>query len=69
MYFQEYFGENVLHIAIIKGNAQMVEWLLNDKSNLPYRQQQLLAVASGNFFQVYVQREIRASETTRGDDV
>jgi hypothetical protein len=31
----------------------MVEWLLGDKYNQDYREQQLTAAASGNFFQVY----------------
>ena len=51
---QEYYGEIVLHIAIINRNATMVEWLLGDECNRPYREQQLLAVASGRFFQVYI---------------
>jgi hypothetical protein len=49
---QEYYGEIVLHIAIINRNATMVEWLLGDKYNRPYREQQLAAVASGHFFQM-----------------
>jgi hypothetical protein len=32
----------------------MVEWLLGDELNQSFRQQQLTAAASGNFFQVYV---------------
>ncbi|CAF0874251.1 unnamed protein product [Rotaria sordida] len=48
----EYYGEIVLHIAIIKRNATMVEWLLGDEKNLPYREQQLTAAACGNFFKV-----------------
>jgi hypothetical protein len=51
---QEYYGEIVLHIAIINRNATMVEWLLGDKYNRPYREQQLTAAASGNFFKVYI---------------
>ncbi|CAF4384213.1 unnamed protein product, partial [Didymodactylos carnosus] len=46
----EYYGENVLHIAIIKKNAAMVEWLLVDPNNRPYREKLLNAKASGNFF-------------------
>jgi hypothetical protein len=30
----------------------MVEWLLGEKSNEPYREQQLTGAASGNFFKV-----------------
>jgi hypothetical protein len=30
----------------------MVEWLLGDEGNRPYREQQLTAAASGNFFKV-----------------
>ncbi|CAF1036236.1 unnamed protein product [Rotaria magnacalcarata] len=48
----EYYGEMVLHIAIIKRNATMVEWLLGDKHNQAYREQQLTAAACGRFFQV-----------------
>ncbi|CAF3432259.1 unnamed protein product [Rotaria sp. Silwood1] len=48
----EYYGENVLHIAIIKRNATMVEWLLGDEKNRAYREQQLTAAACGNFFKV-----------------
>ncbi|CAF4829654.1 unnamed protein product [Rotaria socialis] len=50
----EYYGEIVLHIAIINRNATMVEWLLGDKRNRPYQEQQLTAAASGHFFQLYV---------------
>jgi hypothetical protein len=32
----------------------MVEWLLGDARNEPYREQQLTGAASGNFFRVYV---------------
>ncbi|CAF0946381.1 unnamed protein product, partial [Didymodactylos carnosus] len=46
----EYYGENVLHIAIIKKNAAMVDWLLVDPSNKPYKETLLKATASGNFF-------------------
>ena len=52
---QEYYGENALHIAIIKRNAAMVEWLLGEKRNQPYKHKQLTAAASGNFFKVYDQ--------------
>ncbi|CAF1293695.1 unnamed protein product [Adineta ricciae] len=47
----EYYGEIALHIAIIKRNAVMVEWLLSNKYTRPYREQQLAATANGNFFQ------------------
>ncbi len=49
---QEYYGETVLHIAIIKRNATMIEWLLGDENNQPFRQEQLKATATGNFFKV-----------------
>ena len=52
--FQEYYGEVALHIAIIKRNPTMVEWLLGAENNQPYIEQQLTAAASGNFFKVYV---------------
>lgn len=32
----------------------MVEWLLGDKQNQTYREQQLSAAASGNFFKTFV---------------
>jgi hypothetical protein len=48
---QEYYGEVVLHIAIINRNATMIEWLLSDEHIEPYRDQQLTAAASGHFFQ------------------
>ncbi|UJR21723.1 hypothetical protein I4U23_024800 [Adineta vaga] len=48
----EYYGEVVLHIAIIKRNPTMVEWLLGEDHNIAYQEQQLTAAASGNFFQV-----------------
>ena len=43
-----------LHIAIIKRNAAMVEWLLDDMHNKIYQQQQLTAIANGDFFKMYV---------------
>lgn len=49
---QEYYGEVALHIAIIKRNASMVEWLLGDEANQAYRHQQLTAAASGTFFRL-----------------
>jgi hypothetical protein len=51
---QEYYGEIVLHIAIINRNATMVEWLLGNEYIRPYREQQLTAAASGHFFQLYI---------------
>ncbi|CAF3087395.1 unnamed protein product [Rotaria sp. Silwood2] len=48
----EYYGEMALHIAIIKRNATMVEWLLGHEQNKAYQQQQTTAAASGKFFQV-----------------
>jgi hypothetical protein len=32
----------------------MVEWLLTDTRNQPFREQLLTSAASGNFFKVYV---------------
>lgn len=49
---KEYYGENALHIAIIKRNAAMVEWLLGDPNNQKFQNEQLTATASGNFFRV-----------------
>ncbi|CAF1171543.1 unnamed protein product [Rotaria sp. Silwood1] len=48
----EYYGEMPLHIAIIKRNPTMVEWLLGYEHNKDYIEQQLTAAASGNFFKV-----------------
>ncbi|CAF1042683.1 unnamed protein product [Rotaria sordida] len=48
----EYYGEIPLHIAIIKRNPTMVEWLLGDERNKAYEEQQLTAAASGHFFRV-----------------
>jgi hypothetical protein len=36
----------------------MVEWLLGDKCNRPYREQQLTAAANGHFFKMYVSLSI-----------
>ncbi|CAF1601501.1 unnamed protein product, partial [Didymodactylos carnosus] len=44
----EYYGENVLHVAIIKKNAEMVEWLLGDPNNYAYRDQLLNGTATGS---------------------
>lgn len=35
----------------------MVEWLLGDENNKPYREKQLVAKASGNFFKVLVKND------------
>ena len=35
----------------------MVEWLLGDEANRPYREQQLTAVASGSFFRMFVDKK------------
>ncbi|CAF3650671.1 unnamed protein product [Adineta steineri] len=48
----EYYGEVALHIAIIKQNPTMVEWLLGDPLNEPYQVQQLTSAAKGKFFSV-----------------
>ncbi|CAF1556272.1 unnamed protein product [Rotaria magnacalcarata] len=48
---EEYYGEIVLHIAIIKRNPTMVEWLLGEEHNKAYLEQQLTSAASGVFFQ------------------
>ncbi|CAF3001819.1 unnamed protein product [Rotaria socialis] len=48
---EEYYGEMVLHIAIIKRNPTMVEWLLGEEHNRAYLEQQLTSTASGRFFQ------------------
>ncbi|CAF1156051.1 unnamed protein product [Adineta steineri] len=47
----EYYGEIVLHIAIISRNAIIIEWLLSNERVRLYREQQLTATASGHFFQ------------------
>ncbi|CAF1179198.1 unnamed protein product [Adineta steineri] len=47
----EYYGEIVLHIAIINRNAIIIEWLLSNERVRLYREQQLTATASGHFFQ------------------
>lgn len=44
----------VLHIAIIKQNAAMVDWLLSDEHDVAYREKQLTSAARGNFFKVFV---------------
>lgn len=32
----------------------MIEWLLGDENNQPYRQEQLKATATGDFFKMFV---------------
>jgi hypothetical protein len=49
-----YRGENVLHIAIVKRNASMVEWLLSEELLQPYRENLLTAAATGDFFKMYI---------------
>ena len=49
---QVYFGENVLHIAIVKRNATMAAWLLEDEHLQDYRQVLLQATATGDFFKM-----------------
>ncbi|CAF4952987.1 unnamed protein product, partial [Rotaria sp. Silwood1] len=51
-YFVRYYGENILHIAIVKRNPTMVEWLLNNDNLEIYRQQLLTATATGDFFKI-----------------
>ncbi|CAF2906771.1 unnamed protein product [Rotaria sp. Silwood2] len=48
----KYYGENILHIAIVKRNSTMVEWLLSNDHLEPYRQQLLAARATGSFFNI-----------------
>lgn len=62
---QEYYGEMVLHIAIIKQNPTMVEWLLGEDHNRPYREKQLSAKACGSFFQVYVLNNLQINKKTK----
>ncbi|CAF2901735.1 unnamed protein product [Rotaria sp. Silwood2] len=47
-----YYGENILHIAIVKRNPTMIEWLLNNDHLEPYREQLLTATATGDFFEI-----------------
>jgi len=47
-----YFGENILHIAIVKRNPAMVEWLLSNDCLEPYRHELLNATATGEFFKM-----------------
>lgn len=50
---QEYYGEIILHIAIINRNVSMVKWLLSNERTRTYREKQLTAAATGQFFQLY----------------
>ncbi|CAF4070566.1 unnamed protein product [Rotaria sordida] len=47
-----YYGENILHIAIVKRYTTMVEWLLCNEHLESYRQQLLTATATGDFFKI-----------------
>ncbi|UJR09267.1 hypothetical protein I4U23_013512 [Adineta vaga] len=47
-----YYGENILHIAIVKRNPTMVEWLLGTEELEPYRKELLTARATGDFFKI-----------------
>ncbi|CAF4275529.1 unnamed protein product, partial [Rotaria sordida] len=47
-----YYGENILHIAIVKRYTTMVEWLLSNEHLESYRQQLLTATATGDFFKI-----------------
>ncbi|CAF4142511.1 unnamed protein product [Rotaria sp. Silwood2] len=47
-----YYGENILHIAIVKRETAMVEWLLSNDYLEPYREQLLTATATGDFFEI-----------------
>ena len=48
-----YCGENILHIAIVKRNPAMVEWLLSNSILEPHRQELLNGTATGEFFKMY----------------
>ncbi|CAF1032280.1 unnamed protein product [Rotaria sp. Silwood1] len=48
----KYYGENILHIAIVKRNLDMVKWLLSDIHSESNRQQLLTATATGDFFKI-----------------
>ncbi|CAF1052768.1 unnamed protein product [Rotaria sordida] len=47
-----YYGENILHIAIVKRNPTMVEWLLYNNHLESYREELLTATATGDFFKI-----------------
>ncbi|CAF1415395.1 unnamed protein product [Rotaria sordida] len=48
----KYYGENILHIAIVKRNLAMVKWLLRNIHSESNRQQLLTATATGDFFKI-----------------
>ncbi|CAF2776722.1 unnamed protein product [Rotaria sp. Silwood2] len=48
----KYYGENILHIAIVKRNLDMVKWLLSDIYSVTNRQQLLTATTTGDFFKM-----------------
>ncbi|CAM2718816.1 unnamed protein product [Rotaria socialis] len=47
-----YYGENILHLAIVKREANMVDWLLSHASLEPYKHGLLAARATGDFFKI-----------------
>ncbi|CAF4809152.1 unnamed protein product [Rotaria sp. Silwood1] len=47
-----YYGENILHFAIVKGYTTMIEWLLSNEHLESYREQLLTATATGDFFKI-----------------
>ncbi|CAM4838806.1 unnamed protein product [Rotaria magnacalcarata] len=47
-----YYGENILHLAIVKREANMVNWLLSHASLEPYKDELLRARATGDFFKI-----------------
>ncbi|CAF3781223.1 unnamed protein product [Adineta steineri] len=47
-----YYGENILHISIVKRNPAMVEWLLGNEQLEHYRERLLSATATGDFFKI-----------------
>ncbi|CAF1342754.1 unnamed protein product [Rotaria magnacalcarata] len=47
-----YYGENILHLAIVKREANMVDWLLSHASLEPYKDELLRARATGDFFKI-----------------
>ncbi|CAF1660399.1 unnamed protein product [Rotaria magnacalcarata] len=47
-----YYGENILHLAIVKREANMVDWLLSQASLEPYKDELLRARATGDFFKI-----------------
>lgn len=49
---QIYFGENILHLAIVKRNAALIEWLLSEDHLAAHRTALLQARATGDFFKM-----------------